>query len=202
MKNVKTFNEFVNEAINEAKFKKGQYVKSKNDSDKFAGDVYDVTNDVDGTSIPKNSSFEIEEIGNDEVILYDVQDDIKYSIDPDDLKHFVKESTITEAYANKSGEFVMDHEPDPDTLLNIKSIAKALGTDINDLKQIDSEMHYNSSEYSAVEKAFSKGKSEDIDLPNASSMSGPFVYVNKRAGIAKYEEQGFTAFMFTDKSKF
>ena len=50
----------------------------------------------------------------------------------------------------------MDHEPDPDTLLNIKATAKALGVKANDMKQIDSEMHYNSSEYSAVEKAFRK----------------------------------------------
>tara|TARA_R110002153_G_scaffold224882_1_gene377561 strand:- start:153 stop:527 length:375 start_codon:yes stop_codon:yes gene_type:complete len=118
------------------------------------------------------------------------------------FNEFINESTITEAYANKAGEFVMDSEPDPDTLLNIKATAKALGIDINNMKQIDSEIHDESSEYSAVEKAFLKGKSESIDLPNGSSMSGPFVYVNKRTGIAKYEEQGFTAYLFSEKSKF
>jgi len=109
---------------------------------------------------------------------------------------------VNEAYANKAGEFVMDFEPDSDTLLNIKAVAKALGVNHTDLKQIDSEMHYETPEYSAVEAAFSKGSSKSIDLPNGSSMSGPFVNINKRAEIARYEEQGFTAYMFTDKSKF
>ena len=202
MKNVKTFNEFINESINEAKFKEGQYVKAKNNSDKFAGDVYDVTNDVDGSPIYKNSSFEIRKINGGETILWSDEDEVEYSIETDDLKHFVKESAITEAYANKAGEFVMDFEPDSDTLLNIKAVAKALGVNHTDMKQLDSEMNDGTSEWVAVEKAFSKGTTKDIELPNGSSMSGPFVYINKRAEIAKYEEQGFTAYMFTDKSKF
>jgi hypothetical protein len=197
-----TYGVRVSESINEAKFKEGQYVKSKNDSDKFAGDVYDRSNEVDGVEIPKGASFEIRKINGGETILWSDEDEVEYSIETDDLKHFVKESAVTEAYANKAGEFVMDHEPDPDTLLNIKATAKALGVKANDMKQIDSEMHYNSSEYSAVEKAFSKGNAKDIELPNASPNSGPFVYVNKRAEIAKYEEQGFTAYFFTNKSKF
>lgn len=82
--------------VNEAKFKVGQYIKSKNDSDRFNGDVYDRTNDVDGSEILKNSSFEIYEIGKDEVILWSDADEVEYSIDPDDLKYFVKESVDTE----------------------------------------------------------------------------------------------------------
>ena len=84
--------------INEAKFKKGQYIKAKSDSDDFDGDVYDKTNDVDGSEILKNSSFEIYEIGKDEVILWSDDDEVEYSIDPDDLKNFVKESVINEEY--------------------------------------------------------------------------------------------------------
>ncbi len=118
------------------------------------------------------------------------------------FSEFVNESTINEAYAKKADQFIMDYEPDSDTLLNIKAVAKALGVNIKDLKQIDSEMHSETPEYSAAEKAFSKGTSKSIDLPNGSTMSGPFVYVNKQTGVAKYEEQGFTAYMFTDKSKF
>ncbi len=120
------------------------------------------------------------------------------------FNEFVNESnkSINEGIAKKVGEFVMDNEPDSDTLTNIKAIAKDLKINIDDLKQIDSEMHYKTPEYSAVEGAFSKGSSKSIDLPNGSSMSGPFVYVNKQTGIAKYEEQGFTAYMFSDKSKF
>jgi len=87
--------------INEAKFKKGQYIKAKSDSDDFDGDVYDKTNDVDGSEILKNSSFEIYEIGKDEVILWSDADEVEYSIDPDDLKNFVKESVITEAKSIK-----------------------------------------------------------------------------------------------------
>ena len=80
-----------------AEFEKGQYVKSKIDSDDFDGDVYDRTNDVDGSEILKNSSFEIYEIGKDEVVLWSDADQVEYSIDPDDLKNFVKESAITES---------------------------------------------------------------------------------------------------------
>ena len=85
------------EEVNEAKFKKGQYIKAKSDSDDFDGDVYDRTNDVDGSEILKNSSFEIYEIGKDEVVLWSDADQVEYSIDPDDLKNFVKESVVNEA---------------------------------------------------------------------------------------------------------
>jgi len=83
-------------AITEAKFKKGQYIKAKTDSDDFDGDVYDVTNDVDGSPISKNASFEIYKIGKDEIVIWSDEDEVEYSIDPDDLKYFVKESAITE----------------------------------------------------------------------------------------------------------
>jgi hypothetical protein len=78
--------------VNEARFKKGQYIKATADSDDFDGDVYDVTNDVDGSTIYKDSSFEIYGINRNEVILWSDEDEVEYSIDPDDLKHFVKES--------------------------------------------------------------------------------------------------------------
>ena len=78
--------------VNEAKFKEGQYIKAKNDSDKFAGDVYDRSNEVDGVEIPKGASFEIREINGDETILWSDADEVEYSIETSDLKHFVKES--------------------------------------------------------------------------------------------------------------
>lgn len=88
--------------VNEAKFKKGQYIKSKADSNDFDGDVYDKTNDIDGSEILKNSSFEIYEIGKDEVVLWSDADEVEYSIDPDDLKkHFVKESVVNEAFSSQ-----------------------------------------------------------------------------------------------------
>lgn len=78
--------------VNEAKFKEGQYIKAKNDSDKFAGDVYDRSNEVDGVEIPKGASFEIREINGDETILWSDADEVEYSIETSDLKHFIKES--------------------------------------------------------------------------------------------------------------
>ena len=94
--------------VNEAKFKKGQYIKAKIDSDDFDGDVYDKTNDVDGSEILKNSSFEIYEIGKDEVILWSDADEVEYSIDPDDLKNFVKESLVTESEAENILQDLLD----------------------------------------------------------------------------------------------
>ena len=91
--------------VNEAKFKKGQNIKSKVDSDDFNGDVYDRTNEVDGSEILKNSSFEIYEIGKDEVVLWSDADQVEYSIDPDDLKNFVKESVVNEAEIKSEEDF-------------------------------------------------------------------------------------------------
>ena len=96
--------ELAESLVTEAKFKKGQYIKSKNDSDDFDGDVYDRTNDVDGSEILKNSSFEIYEIGKDEVILWSDEDEVEYSIDPDDLKNFVKESVVTEHHSENPND--------------------------------------------------------------------------------------------------
>ena len=83
--------------VNEAKFKEGQYIKSKSDSDKFAGDVYDISNEVDGVELPKGTSFEIRKINGGETILWSDADEVEYSIETDDLKkHFVKESVVNE----------------------------------------------------------------------------------------------------------
>ena len=84
-------------AVNEAKFKIGEYIKAKTDSDDFDGDVYDITNDADGSPISKNASFEIYKIGKDEIVIWSDEDEVEYSIDPDDLKYFVKESIVTES---------------------------------------------------------------------------------------------------------
>lgn len=86
--------------VNEAKFKEGQYIKAKSSSDKFTGDVYDRTNDVDGSEIEKGEEFEIYEIGKDEVILWSDEYGVEYSIDPKDLKYFIKESVVTEVNAD------------------------------------------------------------------------------------------------------
>ena len=108
--------ELAESLVTEAKFKKGQYIKSKNDSDDFDGDVYDRTNDVDGSEILKNSSFEIYEIGKDEVILWSDEDEVEYSIDPDDLKNFVKESVVTEHHSeNPNDKYEVRHCDKPET---------------------------------------------------------------------------------------
>jgi len=110
--------------INEAKFKKGQYIKAKSDSDDFDGDVYDKTNDVDGSEILKNSSFEIYEIGKDEVILWSDADEVEYSIDPDDLKNFVKESAVTEKKEEKDEAAEIEAEIEKLTKENKHGYAK------------------------------------------------------------------------------
>lgn len=106
--------------VNEARFKKGQYIKATADSDDFDGDVYDVTNDVDGSPIYKDSSFEIYGINRDEVILWSDEDEVEYSIDPDDLKHFVKESLdieLNEAkFVKEFDKAVLDAETEADVL--------------------------------------------------------------------------------------
>ena len=110
--------------ITEAKFKKGQYIKAKSDSDDFDGDVYDKTNDVDGSEILKNSSFEIYEIGKDEVILWSDADEVEYSIDPDDLKNFVKESVVTEKKEEKDEAAEIEAEIEKLTKENKHGYAK------------------------------------------------------------------------------
>ena len=81
-----------------AKFKERATIFSTEHSDDFDGDVYDITNDVDGSDIYKDTEFKILSIDKDEVILYDKEDDIEYSIDPDDLQYFT-ESVVTERKA-------------------------------------------------------------------------------------------------------
>lgn len=81
------------ESILNEKFREGQFIKSKVDSDNFSGDVYDVTNDVDGTEIDKGMTFRVGSVGRDEAIIFGADDEIEYSLDPKDLKkYFVKES--------------------------------------------------------------------------------------------------------------
>jgi len=111
---------FANENVNE-KFREGQFIKSKVDSDKFSGDVYDVTNDVDGTEIDKGMTFRVGSVGRDEAIIFGADDEIEYSIDPNDLKkYFVKESVINEAKFNFSEDEVKNVAD-----LIAKAIAKA-----------------------------------------------------------------------------
>ena len=86
--------------VNE-RFREGQFIKSKVDSDKFGGDVYDVTNDVDGSEIDKGMTFRVGSVGRDEAIIFGADDEIEYSIDPKDLKHFIKESEVNERKDHK-----------------------------------------------------------------------------------------------------
>jgi cytidyltransferase-like protein len=96
MKNLKSLTNF--SSVNEAKFKEGQYIKSKVDSDNFIADVYDRTNEIDGSPIEKGASFEIRKIKGGETILWSDADEVEYSIETDDLKNFVKESVVNEEY--------------------------------------------------------------------------------------------------------
>jgi hypothetical protein len=115
-----------NEKVNE-KFKEGEFIKSKVDSDRFNGDVYDVTNDVDGTEIDKGMTFRVGSVGRDEAIIFGADDEIEYSIDPNDLKkYFVKESVNEAKY--KVGDNVTV------TLKGGKEVHKGKVEKINPLK--------------------------------------------------------------------
>ena len=100
-KNHKMYKENKSAEVNE-KFREGQFIKSKVDSDKFSGDVYDVTNDVDGSGIDKGMTFRVGSVGRDEAIIFGADDEVEYSIDPKDLKHFIKESEVNEGFSSKS----------------------------------------------------------------------------------------------------
>jgi hypothetical protein len=120
---------------------------------------------------------------------------------------------VNESYANKSGKDIMDFKPNSIMLSYIEIIAKALGVKANDMKIIGSGFgehftdgpalwDFTTPEYNSADLAFKKGTSKDIKLPKSKVPEGPYAMVNKRAGIARYEEEGFTAYFFTDKSKF
>jgi len=146
--------------VNEAKFKKGQYIKSKNDSDDFDGDVYDRTNDVDGSEILKNSSFEIYEIGKDEVVLWSDADGVEYSIDPDDLKHFVKESVINEAKKLGLGDKGVDYNDNVVEVIEIGKFDKVA-------KRFKKEMKADAEDY-----GFEKGAGEFYLTKNIEATEG------------------------------
>ncbi len=120
---------------------------------------------------------------------------------------------VNEAYANKSGKDIMDFKPTSIMLEYIEIIAKALGVKAKDMKMIGSGfgMHFQAGpalwdfttpEYSSADLAFKKGSAKDIKLPESKVPEGPYAMVNTRTGIARYEEEGFTAYFFTKKSKF
>ena len=105
-----------NEKVNE-KFREGQFIKSKVDSDKFSGDVYDRTNDVDGTEIDKDMIFRVGSVGRDEAIIFGADDEIEYSIDPSDLKkYFVKESLNEARFVKSYDTKVNDAETEKEVL--------------------------------------------------------------------------------------
>ena len=105
---------------------------------------------------------------------------------------------INEKYAKKSGEPLSDTSDFADEYLpTVKKIIGILG---DDAMSIDSEGD-DEDAYKAAEKAYSKGSSEDIDLPSQGP-GGPFLSYNKKSNIMRYDDYGFTSFYFTKKSKF
>jgi hypothetical protein len=120
---------------------------------------------------------------------------------------------VNEGYATRVGDNFMDYlawsDPDgsggpmDDSREIISLSSKALGVDEYDLYRIDSEDDDSRTQKGiiAAEKAFSKGPVEKLKLTD-SGVGGPFLEVNKKAGIVRYDEYGFTMFIFTNKSKF
>lgn len=112
------------------------------------------------------------------------------------FNEFVNEGRISSSKGNLVSDWA-----EGEILDMYKTAAKALGVNINSLKQLDSEMDEDSKEFKAAAKAFATGKFEEIKLPGA-SIGGPFLYVNKKNGVAKYEEQGIEVYLFSNKSNF
>lgn len=112
------------------------------------------------------------------------------------------ESELNEGFAMNTGEPAIKYlESDEDIYSIVQKAADALGVDIKDVKQLDSESNAGTREFTAAEKAFdSRTNKLKIDIDGG--ISGPFLSLNKKTNVAEYTEQGFTAFWFTDKSKF
>ena len=108
---------------------------------------------------------------------------------------FVNES-VNEAKNWKAGDSVIHtnygHDKDTDQMYD--AVATALKCTVDDLSQFSSEDDKDK-EFDAAAKAFNKGSSKEIKL-DGSGMAGPFLYANTKAGICKYEEQGFEAYVY------
>ncbi len=108
---------------------------------------------------------------------------------------------INEAKNWKGGESVVHVSYGSDTKDMYDAAAKALGCTVDDLAQFSSEDDKDK-EFSAAEKAFNKGSNKEVKL-NDAGIAGPFLYANKKAGICKYEEQGFEAYIYNhNKARF
>ena len=111
---------------------------------------------------------------------------------------------INEGYANRVGgevEYLMGDEDYMDDVY--RKAADALGVGTNGLYAMDSETE-DSREQKALpsaESAYSKGPVTNIKLDD-SSIGGPSLSVNKKAGIAKYDDNGYELYIFHNKSKF
>jgi hypothetical protein len=90
---------FINESVNEAKLteknvKVGDYVIALVGDMKLDYDLYDITNDVDGSPMKKGDEFEIARfVKDDEAVILqgDLNDnDAEYSLHVSDLQHFKK----------------------------------------------------------------------------------------------------------------
>jgi hypothetical protein len=106
---------------------------------------------------------------------------------------------INEGYANRVGGEVQYLMGDEDYMDDVyKKAADALGVGINGLYAMDSETE-DSRELQALpsaEKAYQKGPVTNVKVDGGS------LSVNKKAGIAKYDDNGYELFIFHNKSKF
>ncbi|MBC8429797.1 MAG: hypothetical protein H8D92_00210 [Pelagibacteraceae bacterium] len=113
-----------------------------------------------------------------------------------EASNWKKGESVSVMFTNGHDEYTDDLTSDIDYVM-YDAAAAALGCTVDDLSQFSSEDDKDK-EFDAAKNAFDKGSSTDIKLDGA-GMSGPFLYANKKAGICKYEEQGFEAYIYNWK---
>ena len=120
------------------------------------------------------------------------------------FNEFVNESEVINEASNwKKGDSVVHvhygHDKYTDEMYD--AAANALGCTVDDLAQFTSEDD-DSKAYDAAEKSFNKGSQQDIKL-DGQGIGGPFLVANKKAGICRYDDHGFTAFIYNhSKARF
>ncbi len=77
------------------------------------------------------------------------------------------------------------------------TICKALKCSIGDLYQVHTEMD-DSDAYEAAEMEFQSGPSKPLKV-EGSSVGGPFLSVNTKAGICQFDDYGMTSFIYNKK---
>ena len=226
MKNVQTFDQFVNESYNVDEKSSGDnallqkmYKALKNSKsfksikmekpyapEDWDGSVIKIVSKLKGTSQYHKDEVDEFEIGIEKdggLTLHYVPsgntEPVKSVVDV--VKMTRANESVNEAKNWKGGDSVAHTSYGSDTKEMYDAAAKALGCTVDDLSQFSSEDDKDK-EFDAAKNAFDKGSNKEVKLDDA-GMNGPFLYANKKAGICKYEEQGFEAYIYNwEKARF